>query len=891
LPQVARKNPKKFTDFDIPIEVAGVKFRNPFIVASGPTTSTIEQLRAAEENGWGAASLKLTLVPTPYINRKPRYGYYNDQGYLAFTAEKRLEIDDLLRLIEQARKECPNLILFSNITYTGEDIEGWIKLARDCENAGVHINELNMGCPNMSFNVEMSGDSQGGPKTGASLGCNAVAASAIVKEVKENSGVPVFLKLCPEGGQIRHVAKAAFAAGADCVGSNANRLAVVPLNLEDPAASTNLLQKEIGLSCMSGEWVLPLAKRDCYEIRRMVGTDPYVFACGGVSEWQHAVEMAMCGADLVGICTATLTKGFGFMPEFIHHVKTYMKDHGYETFRDMRDIVVQEIKSAPELTIFEGQAELKDTGLSAPCVYNCPAHVPAQGYVRAVADEDFETAYKLICSKNPLQSICGKICDHPCEEACTRASKDEALRIRDIKDFVLNHAKEQGWDPIIDQNGTARGQKVAVVGSGPAGLAAAYDLARAGYGVTVFEREAELGGALRSFIPMFRMGKQELDADIEMIKGLGVEMKTGVEYGKDVTAESLKAEGYAALFLGVGAWLAGTPGIAGEDADGCLTAIDLLKDAVVDSNQFVGKSVGIIGGGFTAVDAARTCARLGASEVYILYRRTKDEMPATPEEIDEAEEEGVKVMYLVSPKEVLTQDGAVAGLRMVNHVLGKQDDSVRPRPETVEGTEFTLALNNVIFAVSQKVDAGGLGDLAVERGFITIDRATGRTNIDGVYAGGDCCGGRMDVIAAVADAKRAAVAIDQDLAGDAAFLKPEPAFTEVKADDVLAREGEDPRRWRIPVERRAASDRRQDWGQYRDPLTMEQAIAEAERCYGCGCGAGCQICEQLCMAFCYKLDDDFRIETDQDKCVACAMCIWRCPNANIEMKQTSEEPV
>ncbi len=880
----------KYTDFDLPVEVAGLTFRNPFFVSSGPTTMSIEQLRAAEANGWAAASLKLTLYPVPYINRKPRYGYYNAEGYLAFTAEKRLTLDELLALIEQGRRETPDLILFSNITYVDEDVEGWVKLAKRCEDAGVHVNELNFGCPNMSFNVEMSGGAAaaGGHKSGASLGCDAQAVAEIVKAVKAETNIPVFVKLSPEGGVIRYVCKAAVDAGADCVGSNANRLAIVPLDLDRPAESTNLLQREIGLSCMSGSWVLPLAKRDAYEIRRMIGPEPAMFATGGVNTWRDAVEMAMCGADLVGLCTATLTHGFGFMPEFIHGVKEYMKTHGYKAFRDMRDVVVNELKSAPEMTIFEGHAEVRDPGLAAPCVYNCPAHVPAQGYVRAVADEEFEVAYRLVCSKNPFQSICGKICDHPCEEACTRASKDEPLRIRDIKDFVLRYAREQGWTPQVETAGP-RDEKVAVVGAGPAGLSCAYDLARAGYQVTVFEKETRAGGALRWFIPRFRMGTEELDADIESVRALGVEIKTGVALGKDVTLDSLRND-FGAVFVGIGAWTGGTPGIPGEDADGCMVAVDFLRDVAVDGSALLGKRVGVIGGGFTAVDAARTCLRLGAEDVYILYRRTKDEMPATPEEVVEAEEEGVKVMYLVAPKEVLVEDGVVAGLRMVNHVLGEQDPSGRRRPEIVEGTEFRLSLDAVIFAVSQQADKDLVGPVESDKGFVRIDRETCQTNVPGVYAGGDCTGGRMDVVSAVADGKRAAAYIDRQFAGEFAFLAPEPALNQVDVDEVLLRHGDDPRRWRVPVSLRPAVDRRQDWGTYREPLTREQAVAEAQRCYACGCGAGCQICQQLCNQFAFSLDG-WQIQLDHEKCVGCGMCIWRCPNHNIEMKQTSDQPV
>jgi len=878
-------------DLELPVTVAGVRFRNPFYVSSGPTTMSIEQLRRIRETGWGGASLKLTVHPVPYINRRPRYGFDSESGYLAFTAEKRLVLDELLRLIEQGRRECPELVLFSNITYSGGDVEGWVDMARKCQDAGAHVNELNFGCPNMSFNVEMSGADTGGPKTGASMGCNAHAVSEVVRAIKAETEIPIFVRLSPEGGQMRFVAKAALDAGADAVGSNANRLAVAELNLDDPGESTNFLQREIGLSCMSGRWALPLGKRDAYEIRRAVGPDAVVTANGGVTIWRDAVEMAMCGADLVGLCTATLTQGFGFMPEFIRDVKRYMTEKGYKSFRDMRDIAVNAIRSAPELTIFEGHAEIDNANLVAPCVYACPAHVPAQGYVRAVAERQFEAAWRLIISKNPFQSICGKICDHPCEQACTRGAKDEPLRIRDIKDFVLDRARQEGWKPRIE-TASPRKERVAIVGAGPAGLSAAYDLARAGYKVTVFEKADRPGGVLATLIPRFRMTREELDEEIEMIRALGVEIKTGQALGADFTLESLKADGYAAVLLAVGAWAAGKADIPGQDADGCVTALEFLASADSDGKPLAAQRVGVIGGGFTAVDSARSAVRMGAEEVYILYRRTRDEMPATPEELTEAEQEGVRVMYLVAPREVLVGDaGEVEGLRMVNHVLGEQDSSGRRRPETVEGAEFILRLDKVVFAVSQQVHGEIADGVAADKGgFYSVDPQTLRTNLPGVYAGGDCIGGQMNVISAVAEGKRAAAYIDADLAGLDAFLKPEPQLAQVEVDDVLTRHGDDARRWRVPVHLRDAAERSKDWRKCRSMMTEEEAIAEASRCYGCGCGAGCELCAQLCNQFAFGLDG-WRMALDHDKCVGCGMCVWRCPNHNIVMKQTSDEPI
>jgi len=325
----------KYTDFDLPVKVAGLTFRNPFFVSSGPTTMTIEQLERARDAGWAAASLKLTVYPLPYINRVPRYGWYENLGLLTFTAEKRLVLDELLRLIELGRKRCRELILYANITYAGEDgPKGWVKMAKQCEAAGAHVIELNMCCPNMSFNVQLTGQAGGhGPKTGASMGSEEDVVRQIVGAVKKALKVPLFLKLTPEGGRIGPIAKAGIAAGADAVGGAANRLAIPPINLEEPTRSMYHLQKEVGMACMNGQWLKPLGQRDVYEMRKACGPQAAISGVGGVFEPADAIEYAMCGADLVGICTATIVRGFGFMPEFIRGVKEYMQAHGYKRFR------------------------------------------------------------------------------------------------------------------------------------------------------------------------------------------------------------------------------------------------------------------------------------------------------------------------------------------------------------------------------------------------------------------------------------------------------------------------------------------------------------------------------------------------------------------------------
>lgn len=881
----------KYTDFSIPVTIAGVTFRNPFYVSSGPTTMTIEQLERIDQCGWGGASLKLTIDPKPYINRRPRYGYYPQKTFLSFTAETRLVLDDLLKLIEQGRRRAPNLVLFSNLTYAGDKgIEGWVNMAKKCEEAGVHINELNMCCPNMSFNVELTGADTGGPKTGASLGQNEQAIVEIVKAVKGATSIPLFLKLTPEGGRQAHIAKIAFEAGADGAGGNANRLAIPPVDITNPTKSMYYLQEEIGMACMNGPWLKPLALRDVYEMRKMCGPDAFLTATGGVATWQDAAEMMMCGADIVGMCTVTLVRGFGFMPEFIHGFKQFMKEQNYDHPHDMRDILVPAITSAPDLTIYPGHARKSADCLVAPCTYACPNSVPAQGYVRKVAEEEFEEAYQLIMSRSPLQSICGKICDHACEAECTRGLLDEPVMIREIKRFVLDMAEKNNWKPrILAATADKRSDKVAVIGSGPAGLACTYDLARVGYRVTVFEASSKPGGMPATCIPTFRLNQKDIEKEINIIRDLGVEFRTNTAFGKDITFNSLKQDGFAAIFLGIGAQQGVTVGIKGEDLENCMNAADFLRSVSAGAPPDIGKRIGVIGGGFTAVDSARTAIRLGAQKVFILYRRTKDEMPASAHEIQEAEEEGVKIMYLVSPLEIMG-NGKAEKIKMLNYVLGEKDASNRRRPMEVPGTEFTLDVDAVIFALSQGVALEAEHRIELTAlNTIKIDETTCATNIEGVYAGGDCARGPKNMITAIADGKRAAASIDQYIAGSNALLTHDAEKTMVEKEKVLERTGNKPRQRRIALRRVNPDTRRANFEEYTPTLTREQAIEEAKRCLACGCGAGCEICKDTCKMFAWDMDHQGKVVLDEDKCVACGMCIHLCPNRNIEMIQTGTE--
>jgi dihydroorotate dehydrogenase/Pyruvate/2-oxoacid:ferredoxin oxidoreductase delta subunit len=348
--------------FELPVRIGGVTLRNPFVVASGPTVKSVEQLELIEKSGWGAASTKQTYNPRPYINYDPRYRWLKKEKIHIFTAEYRLDMENGLRLIEQARKSCKDLVLIANYSDSGTQVESWLEGAKRFEAAGTQILELNFCCPNMSFSVDVS-DKQSKdhrPSSGASMGQDENAVSLVVSTLRKALGIPIIAKLTAEGGRIGEVSKAAFEAGASAVSGVANRLGIPPIDIWNYKKSIYNLQGENTLGCLSGPWIKPLSMRDVFEMRKMVGPDPHINGTGGIASMEDAVQMMMCGADSIGLCTETMLHGFGFLEKWMKALKEYMERMGFKTARDMRDLLIPEIKSAAELTVWAGYAEVDE---------------------------------------------------------------------------------------------------------------------------------------------------------------------------------------------------------------------------------------------------------------------------------------------------------------------------------------------------------------------------------------------------------------------------------------------------------------------------------------------------------------------------------------------------
>ena len=488
-----------------------------------------------------------------------------------------------------------------------------------------------------------------------------------------------------------------------------------------------------------------------------------------------------------------------------------------------------------------------DKADKAPCRLACPAGLNVQGYVQMVKAGKHKEALEIIMEDLPLPGVLGRICPHACEDACRRCEVDAPVAIRDLKRLAADQFDCRG---VEIKCLPPRKEKVAIVGSGPAGLSAAYHLARKGVLSTIYEALPAAGGMLRVGIPDHRLPRRILDQEIEVITNLGVEIKTNTPLGPDLTVDDLFAQGYKAVYLALGAHKGIELGIPGEKSKGVRQGVDYLREVNLAGRAETGKKVAIIGGGNVAIDVARSALRLGAEEVNIIYRRTRAEMPAWEEEIHATELEGTKITYLAAPQEVLTQDGKVVGLRCIRMELGEPDSSGRRRPIPIPGSEYEIQIDQLIPAIGQRPDLSAIEDVTGVKfsrwGTTEVDAITYATGREGVFAGGDLQTGPWVAIGAIAAGREAAESIGryldgQDMAtGREPIKKEDPVYRPVPADV--------PKKARAKMPELAVKERH---GNFKEvELGYDEAVgrAEAERCINCGYCCECFQCVKACLA-------------------------------------------
>jgi NADPH-dependent glutamate synthase beta subunit-like oxidoreductase/Fe-S-cluster-containing hydrogenase component 2 len=506
----------------------------------------------------------------------------------------------------------------------------------------------------------------------------------------------------------------------------------------------------------------------------------------------------------------------------------------------------------------DNQINCYETG-TAPCKTACPAHIAVQGYIKMAAEGRYLDALKLIKQDNPFPAVCGSICNRRCEEACTRGDVDRAVAIDEIKKFIAErelNAETRYIPPLRTRrpNDDPYEEKIAVIGAGPAGMSCAYYLGILGYKVTVFDRNPAPGGMLTFGIPSFRLERDVINAEIDVLRQLGVEFKCGVELGKDITLDELRAQGYKGFYLAIGAQKSSPIGVPGENLDGVFGGVNFLREVNMGQKPQIGEKCAVIGGGNVAMDVCRTAVRLGAKDTYIIYRRSQNEMPADEEELAEAMAEGVQFRFLSAPVEIIGKDGKVSAIKLELMELGEPDEKGRRKPVGT-GKFETIEVDSVIGAVGQKVD---LGNIAVEgmtfnpNGTVIADSITYQTSQPDVFAGGDFVTGPKFAIDAIAAGREGAESLHR-------FVHPGQQlklgrnlhqFIQLNKDEAVIPIGFDNAPRQVPGHDVAKA---KSFSNDRLTFTEEQVRKEASRCLGCGA-----------------------TEVDEHQCIGCGLCTTKC---------------
>lgn len=509
---------------------------------------------------------------------------------------------------------------------------------------------------------------------------------------------------------------------------------------------------------------------------------------------------------------------------------------------------------------------VEESGTS-PCKSECPAHIAVQGYIKMASQGRYREALELIKKENPFPAICGRICPRKCEAACTRGGIDEPLAVDEIKKFIADQDLK-AEHRFVPEKKAARPEKIAIVGGGPAGLSCAYFLAVEGYQVTVFEKQNKLGGMLSLGIPSFRLGKEIVNSEIEVLRELGVEFKTGIEVGKDITLSGLRSLGYKAFYLAIGAQAGRNLGLEGEKAEGAITGVEFLRKVNLGEELKLEGTVVVVGGGNVAIDVARTAERIGSSHVDMYCLESREEMPALEEEIDEALSEGIAINNSWGPKRILHENGRVVGIEF-KKCISVFDENRRFNPKFDENQTKIVKTNNVLISVGQEMDWGSLlKDSKMELNpnkTIKVQELSYQTGEPDVFAGGDAVTGPKFAIDAIALGKQGATSIHRYLHGDNLTIGREREYRAFDKEN-LDKDGYD----RLPRQRPLHVDGSKSKVTFKDlrtTFTEEQVKKETERCLGCGATV-----------------------VDQYQCVGCGICTTKCKFDAISLVRKYDSP-
>jgi len=863
----------------------GLKLKSPVIAGSAAITETVERMKKAQDNGAGAVVMKSLFEeeisrtsPTPRfklihhpMRDKNTFSLYSYEQGSEWEPERYAEE------ISKAKKELEIPIIASINCITEE---GWVSYAKMIEEAGADALEVNLSCPHGSITFR-------GEEVEKSI-------LNTVKLVRESVSLPIIAKLSPQLTSPLQMVKKIEASGINGV-TIFNRLTGIEIDIDEEKPVMHQ-----GYAGHGGPWSIQYPLRWISEIYPQVEID--ISGSGGVSTAEDVIKYLLAGATTVQMVTAIFLNGYRIIREINDGLKEFMGKKGYERIEDFRGRICSRIKGTYEIKRTHYlKAQINDK-LISPCQAACPAKIDVQGYIALASQGKFQEAFQLIKDKVPFPSVLSRVCPAPCEGECIRKRIDESLSINDLKRFICNWVRESPGFRVQGSRSNAQSvkshrqssfvnplDKVAVVGSGPAGLTCAYELTKMGYKTVVFESQSIAGGMLSFGIPRYRLPREIVQEEIEEIENAGVEIKLNTTIGRDLTLSELKELGYKAIFLAVGAQKDKKLSIPGGSLKGVISGLSFLKDLNFGRKVKVGKRVAVIGGGNTAVDAARCSIRLGAEEVYLIYRRTREEMLAIPEEIEQAEEEGVKILYLTAPLEIIGNNGRVDELKCIPLVLGEKDGSGRRRPLSIPTSCFSLKMDTVIVAIGQAPNLSFLektnGFRINENGTLAVHPDTYATGVEGIFAAGDVVTGPATVIEAIAAGKKAALSIGRYLRGELLGGKKNEDKVVLSFEKVLKEKGFIERRERKRPSFLSPEIRRNTFKEVKRVFTEKQAIEEAKRCLACGCGLGCGICEKVCIYSAIEIVEG-KYKVDNDRCDGCGLCVEVCPKGNIEMVRT-----